>query len=445
MTTHKGFKRLVRERMATTGERYAAARRALLADTDGSPTPTATAVAARAGRRRLHPNSSAIATVLEARGVASPLTGEPLSEAVIHGVGGGVGAGYILWQFKTRDTAILTLGFTNQWQYPGIPGWFGTTLERLGVPAELHETSGAKGARETLDGIIATGEPVIAFIDQQSSGTWGLPEELSGYSGYPVVVTGRTSDGSYLVDDRGDEPLVFDERTMAAARARIPSWKHRLIRLRPDAPLTADRLRRAIEAGLADQVEHLSSSSDSFGLPAWRKWSRMMTDTKHAKGWPRVFAGGTGLFGALLSIVEGVDGNIAAGGGHLRELQAAFLEEAVAILDRPALESAAAAWRGAADLWEDLADAAVPPDLDGAVDAVEADEALHDAVMEGEPGRARARDAAAQVWAARVRYARAFPLPEERVWELFTDLGRRIAAIHDAEVEAVEVTRRAVR
>jgi hypothetical protein len=39
--------------------------------------------------------------------------------------GGGVGPGYILWQFKTRETAILTLGFTNQWQYPGIPGWFG--------------------------------------------------------------------------------------------------------------------------------------------------------------------------------------------------------------------------------------------------------------------------------------------------------------------------------
>ena len=34
MTTRKGFKRLVRDRMARTGERYAAARRALMT-TDG--------------------------------------------------------------------------------------------------------------------------------------------------------------------------------------------------------------------------------------------------------------------------------------------------------------------------------------------------------------------------------------------------------------------------
>ena len=42
-----------------------------------------------------------------------------------------------------------------------------------------------------------------------------------------------------------------------------------------------------------------------------------MTDRRNAKAWPRVFAGGVGLFGALLSIAEGVDGDIGAEGGHL--------------------------------------------------------------------------------------------------------------------------------
>lgn len=440
MTTRKGFKRLVRERMAKTGERYAAARRALTA---GEPGPTP-AVTAAAPRTRLHPNTSSIATVLAAQGVVSPIDGRPLSEALIHGIGGGVGAGYILWQFESHrgGGTVLTLAFTNQWQYPA--DWFVKTIDRLGVPVAVHETGGAKAARETLDGLLEAGEPAIAFVEQRAMGTWGLPDSLSGHSGYPVVVTGRTADGSYLVDDRGSAPLVVTDAAIAAARARIGSWKHRLLHLQPDRRLTVDGLRGAIEAGLADQVAHLSTTSDSFGLPAWRKWSRMLTDTRQPKGWPQVFAGGTGLFDALLSIVESVDGGIGAVGGHLRELQGAFFDEAAVILDRPALGEAADAWRAAGDLWEDLADAAVPADLDGVAEAIDADEALHDAVMAGEPGRAAARDAAAVVWAARARYETSFPLPADRIHELFGDLGRRLVEIHEAERNAVEVTRLAI-
>lgn len=443
MTTRKGFKRLVRDRMARTGERYAAARRALVTAGEADPVTASSAVATPPDRGLLHPNSASIATVLASRGVVSPVSGAPLSEALIHGIGGGVGAGYILWEFQSHrgGGAILTLGFTNQWQYPGVPGWFGKTLQRLGVRVTVHETGGTKGARETLDRMVEAGEPAIAFVELRALGTWGLPDSLSGHSGYPVVVTGRTADGGYLVDDRGTAPLVVSEAAMTAARARIGSWKHRLLHLQPDGPLTVGHLRAAIEAGLADQVAHLSTGSDSFGLPAWRKWARMMTDTRHAKAWPRIFAGGTGLFAALLSIVEGVDGGIGPTGGHLRELQAAFLDEAAVILDRPALGEAADAWRAAGDLWDDLADAAVPGDLEGGAEAVEADEALHDAVMAGEPGRAEAREAATAVWVTRERYARSIPLSDLRIREVFADLGRRLEAIHAAETAAFEATR----
>ncbi len=445
MTTRKGFKRLVRDRMARTGERYAAARRALVTAA-GEPTPATQSGVIPTARdgSRLHPNSASLATVLASRGFVSPINGAPLTEALIHGIGGGVGAGYILWQFESHrgGGTVLTVAFTNQWQYPAA--WFGKTLDRLGVPVAVHETGGVKGARDTLDRFLEAGEPVIAFVEQRAMGTWGLPDDLSGHSGYPLVITGRTLDGGYVVDDRGRAPLIVSEAAMAAARARIGSWKHRLLHLQPDGPLAADRLRAAIEAGLADQVAHLSTSSDSFGLPAWRKWARMMTDTRNAKAWPRVFADGIGLFGTLLSVAEAVDGGIGAEGGHLRELQGAFLDEAAAILDRPALADAAVAWRAAGDLWEDLADAAVPADLDGAAEAVEADEALHDAVMAGEPGRGAARKAAATVWANRDRYARSFPLPEKRIRELFADLGQRLESIHAAETEAVEATRRAL-
>ena len=61
------------------------------------------------------------------------------------------------------------------------------------------------------------------------------------------------------------------------------------------AAIAADTLRAAVRAGLADAVEHLGARSDSFGLPAWRKWARLLTDTRNAKAWPNVFADQRGL------------------------------------------------------------------------------------------------------------------------------------------------------
>lgn len=444
MTTHQSFKRLVRARMVKTGERYAAARRALLAERPSPPVvPPAIAHGSRghAYRGGQQPVSASLANVLASLGVRSPVTGEPLSEATILGIGGGLGAGYILWEFATHDSPVLVLGFGNQWQYPAVPGWTGTTLERLGLTADVHETGGPKGAANTLDGILASGDPVIAYIDQQALGTWGQPASMSGHSGYPVVIVRRRDDGRYEVDDRGRAPLLVDPETMAAARGRIVSFKHRLIHVhRPAAALTVDGLRQAILAGLHDQVAHLRRPSDSFSLPAWRKWARLMTDPRNAKAWPRVFADGTGLFGALLSIVENVDDGTGATGGHLRELYATTLDEAAAILDRPSLSDAAIAWRAAADLWEDLADAAVPPRLTDGLEAVAAAERLHDAVMEGEPGRARAMGAARELWARRGDNATSVGLDDDARASLFADLGERLRAIYEAEVVALEAT-----
>ena len=444
MTTHKGFKQLVRARMATTGERYAAARRAVLAGS-GDPGATAAATGTHAAPAGLHPETAALTSVLAERGVRSPATGEPLSEAMVLGIGGGLGAGYILWQSRARRDAILTIGFRNRWQYPAIPGWCGTVLERLGVEADFHETSGAGTARAALDGTLEGGRSAIALVDVQALGTWGLPEALSGYAGYPVVIVGRTDDGSYLVDDRGREPLVMDGATMARARVRIGSYKHRLLVPRPaPGPLDADRFRAAIRDGLTDGVTHLRSTSDSFSLPAWRKWSRMMTDPRHPKGWPTVFAGGDGLLGALLSLVESVDGTIGAFGGHLRGRYGTFLDEAAAVLDLPGLEDAAERWRDAADRWEDLGDAAIPPDLEGAAAARDTAETLHQAVMAGEPGRATAREAAARLLELRDAHATSAEFARARMPELFAELGARLAAIHGAETAALAATAAAI-
>ena len=128
----------------------------------------------------------------------------------------------------------------------------------------------------------------------------------------------------------------------------------------------------------------------------------------------------------------------------MRELYAASLDEAAVALDNPALGDAARAWRGVADRWEELADAAAPADLDGAAEAVEALETLHQAVMAGEPERSRAAAAADTAWAIRERYADTYLLPRGRIAALFEDLGDRLGAIYQAEVDALETTAQAI-
>ena len=128
----------------------------------------------------------------------------------------------------------------------------------------------------------------------------------------------------------------------------------------------------------------------------------------------------------------------------MRELYAASLDEAAVALDNPALGDAARAWRGVADRWEELADAAVPPDLDGTAEAVEAVEKLHEAVMAGEQGRSRVGAAAETAWAIRDRYADAFPLPPDRIAAILEDLGDRLGAIYQAEVDALDMTDQAI-
>ena len=70
-----------------------------------------------------------------------------------------------------------------------------------------------------------------------------------------------------------------------------------------------------------------------------------MTDRRNPKGWPTVFADGTGLFAALSAIHESVDGQVGPWGGHLRELYAESLDEAAVALDNAAVGDAARAWR----------------------------------------------------------------------------------------------------
>ncbi|MEO3810306.1 BtrH N-terminal domain-containing protein [Sphaerisporangium sp. B11E5] len=413
MTGKKQLKARVRARMAKTGESYTAALRHIA----GRPARRADGNwTFHSGR---HPNSAVITGVLANQGVA-------ISEPLVFLAGGGLGAGYILWEFKHDGARHLVLGFRNQWQYPDR--WTAKTLDRLGVGFDVHTTSGAKGAAARLTAELDAGHPCLVVPDRYHVGYWHLPAHLDGYGGHPVIVYRRDDTGVY-VDDRGQAPIRVPRERMDAARARVSSYKNITHVLRP-AEIDHGRLAAAALAGLRDCAEHLSATSDSFSLPAWRKWSRMLTDRRAAKGWPNVFADGRGLAGALLSLWEGVE-PVGMDGGNLRDLFADALDEAAPLTGLP-LAPVAEDFRHAHTLWHDLAETALPADVPEFARMRELTAALRESLAED--GTASPADAA-ELWEIRAAVDHKPPLADPGA--LFADLAPRLTAVWEAETAAV--------
>jgi hypothetical protein len=424
MTARKHLKERIRARMAKTGESYSSARRHVL---NAIPPDD---YELRGG---VHPETASIAGVLANRGLLAPHTGQPLSEAMVLGVGGGLGAGYILWEFQEHARRVLVLGFRNTWQYPAR--WAGKTCRRLRVPAAVHESGSARKAEADLLAAVGQGVPAIAWVDQQLIGHRHLPAALAGHAGYPLTVYGVNEQARVaLLDDRNRARLTVPLDTLAAARARIPSYRQRLLVLdAPAAELDLDGLRAAVAEGVAEQVEHLSQPSDSFSLPAFRKWARLLTDRRNAKAWPRVFADRAGLFDACVSIYDNVE-PVGPWGGNLRGLYAEFLDEAAGLLGNDHLRQAAAAYRDLAARWHAVAEVALPADREPFAKVRRHTDELARLLELGDAGQPRAAAAAGRLWAARDRWRSEFPADADA---FLAGLAEAVGAVYEAETAAL--------
>jgi hypothetical protein len=282
MTRTKQLKARVRARMARTGERYAVARAHVVGEAHDAETSGGEDPAVDLGwslRGGTDPDTAALANVLAHRGVSGP--DGPLSEPLLLVVGG-LGAGYILWEFAHDDSRVVVLGFTHSWQY--FDRRLATTVDRLGLDAAWSRTGGAVGAAQALASALADGDPAIVWPDRFHLGYWNLPPFLDGHGGHPVVAY-AASGGRVHVDDRTLAPLTVPTADLDRARARVGSYQNAMLVVRSaDVVVPADRLRTAVLGGLRATVDQLGGTSTSFALPAWRKWSRLLVDPARREG-----------------------------------------------------------------------------------------------------------------------------------------------------------------
>jgi hypothetical protein len=359
MTAHKHLKHRVRARMQKTGESYTTARRHVLAQAGQVSSDPAL---------RWHfpgnvPATTALRVLLAHAGLRAPHTGEPLSEALLFGLAGGVGIGVFSFFYEKEGFASFFLA--GRHLLHDHLAYLRRACERLGLAAEVRESSGATTAERDLRAALAHG-PCVAWVDAALLPHRAVPGGCGG-SAYHVVSVYRLDEaGTALVGDLTDEVLPVPLAVLTEARGRIKKDRNRLLSV-AGTPGPLD-LVTAVRAGLCACAAGLTgegapkSARSSFSLAALRRWAERLHGSKDRERWERVFPPGGRLWQALVSVYDFIEHN-GTGGGLCRPLFAEFLSEAAAALGRPALRRLAERYADLGRAWGQLADAALPDDV----------------------------------------------------------------------------------
>lgn len=355
MTAKRDFKLLVRQRMKKTGERYSTARAHLLSKVLTGPAGPRWPglIAGYSGFGGLQADTAVLRSVLAHAG-ARPDRGEPLDEAWIHGLCGGVGFLYAVFEYQGHPPFLTIVSRSRS-----MPDAFAAEgLARAGVRTSVHETGAPKTARRHLDDALAAGRPAIAVVDMPCLSYYGMPPEMAGMSPHLVAVVGEDGDDVWL-DDRSVVPIRVSHDELARARGSYRKAKHRLVTVDAVdegydlAAAALDAVRLTVRCY---QEAPVRSFAANFGFAGLEKWQRLLTDPKDKKGWAKVFATPEALYVGLRRVYDCIEHEYTAPDAG-RPLYADFLDRAARVTGRSGLGGAATLYREAGALWSELAGA----------------------------------------------------------------------------------------
>ena len=388
----------------------------------------------------VHPETATITNVLANQGFVSSHNGKPFSEEMILGIAGGLGCGYILWEFKKYESAILVLGFQNRWNY--TQDFMQNLFDRQGVSAEFQEAGGQKTAQKHLEAALENGKAPVVWIDQESLPYFNLQPMYNGCFGHLVTAFGL-EEGQVWVDDRAKKPIQVEAEDFANARARIGSYKNRMLVLENNGAETD--LPTAIMAGIEDCIDHLGRDFKTFVIPVYEKWAKLMTDQKNKKGWPVVFKDGKGLYSTLRSLHEGVK-LFGTKGGGLRRMYGDFLSEAAPILNNNALNDTAEQYKALGQRWETFADAVLPdsiPPLGETRTLLARKYAIY--LEQGGEGLEEVAELSSQLTDLEVELNSNLALTDAEANALFGDIQEHLYGLYTAEKAALSILETAMR
>lgn len=386
-------------------------------------------------------DTGVIRNALDYQGVKAPHSDEPYTEALLLGISGGVAFGYFTFHYEGYDPQVNLL--TRNTFEP-----MDTILSRLAIPHEVFGTSSAKKARQTLIETIEQGSVPIVWPDMFMLPYNTLKHDDNNWATLPVIVFGYDPAANQArLADRSFVPLTVTVEELDAARARVKKDKHRLMTLaHPNNDLLAVAVRQGIQDCIALMTEKPPrGSAKSFGLKGLQQWASMLE--KDVKGsWAREYATGRPLLAALTSAYTFLSPAFGKTMQAERDTYAQFLDEAATILSKPALNNVAARYRMAGKKWDGLICSLLP----------ETDPLLKEARlmidMKTEWLLEKGSAATDEMLAFQAKFddlmtqaETDFPMSAAEIADLRDEIRRHVLLVHDAEADAVEALKLALR
>ncbi len=282
-------------------------------------------------------------------------SGVEISEAMCLGIGGGIAAGCQFCPSAQKYEISMTSGaqFVPRVKMMTTNGaWYRDTFSRLGVEMDVRESVGKKAAQANLlDGLDA-GKLVVAWTTP-----FGLAPTMNWmatYGIYTVLVHAVAGETVTYSDHVSVRQMGLAEFT--AARDRVCSLKNRTMTV--SVPKIGEKQwKSAVLAGLRETVGDFEKPRlGTFNLPGLKDVVGQITG-KSKRSWPVVYPGAHVLL-PMRDLYESIE--LGTGGGLMRPLYAAFLDEAAALLGRRELAGVAESYRGLGKEWTGFAEFLLP-------------------------------------------------------------------------------------
>jgi hypothetical protein len=384
-----------------------------------------------------HWETGTIRNALAYQGVKSPHTEQPISEALLLGISGGITFGYFTFEYAgyLPHLVLLTRNTFNPME---------TLLERLAIPQEIYRTDNAQKGETNLLEVLEGGKPALVWADMFTLPYNDMLFDEKNWAMVPILVYGQDKGTAYIAD-RSGSALKVPSDVLQKARARVKKDEFRVVTL--DAP-DWNRLSAAVSQGIWQCVSLYmemppKGKRDNFGLAALQHWANMLTNTRNKQSWARYFERGERLWMALVgdgvqpsaySFIKHEKGNAAE-----RGMYAEFLDEAAAILRKPALKDVANQFRHVETVWNALAEMMLPDDvpmLKEAKTLLNRKQALF--MEQGSDGLSAIQEVNSRLRAMQKDAAANFPLSDTELAAFRQKLSEQVMKIHDLEKEAVK-------
>lgn len=225
----------------------------------------------------VHDQTSALRDLLAADRIEAPHTGLPPSEALLLGLGGGIGAAVFTFQYQGHLPHLyVETRCTPQFAYD--LAFVQRAAAGLGLSLTVTTATSAKAATKALDAVLAAGRPALCLVDANT-----LPHHAGtkGMGALPWVVVVHDQRGDMVsITDRTPVRFEISRASLDAARASYAKGKNAVASLQPGntGSLTAGKLTAGIRAGIHYCVEELAGREvkkgfgGNFGLRALDKW-----------------------------------------------------------------------------------------------------------------------------------------------------------------------------